>query len=246
MRIGFEQPDQPPLYYNILDIIGASHPPKLISPRDDYRGSEGNSLRQDEVLLVKGVHVAKVRRSKFLIVVSVKTSQEKRIPSDCPVAFSTEPTYNQVRGCGLWQSGEGVWLMAAPYYSTIDLANESYTALFLFPSSHPPSLFVSLPPPISLQLTLGDLVEKVPELIPGSARLYPTVDVEDMGFPGQWPSPDTHTHTHTHTTALPWYRVSVFWQRKPSSIIRLVYFSTVVIMKMVDCVNGSQVVLCNE
>ena len=34
------------------------------------------------------------------------------------------------------------------------------------------------------QLTLSDAVHKVPELIPGNARLYPTVDVEDMGFPG--------------------------------------------------------------
>ena len=43
-----------------------------------------------------------------------------------------------------------------------------------------PPLSLSLP----LQLTLSDLVNKMPELIPGNARLYPTVDVEDMGFPG--------------------------------------------------------------
>ena len=100
MRIGFEQPNHPPLYYSIVDIINSTDPPKLISPRDDYRGSEGTSLKQDEVLLVKGVHVARVRRSKSLIVISVKTGQEKKIVSDCPVSFSTEPTYNQVRGCG--------------------------------------------------------------------------------------------------------------------------------------------------
>ena len=105
MRIGFEQPNQPPMYYNILDIINSSNPPKLISPCDPYHGSEGNSLQADEVLQVKGVHVARVRRTKSLICVNVKTSQEKKIPSDCPVAFSTEPTYNQVwrgRGHGVW------------------------------------------------------------------------------------------------------------------------------------------------
>ena len=96
MRIGFEQPDHPPLYYNIMDIINGTNPPKLISPRDNYHGSEGNSLKADEVLQVKGVHVARVRRTKSLILVNVKTSQEKKIPSDCPVAFSTEPTSNQV------------------------------------------------------------------------------------------------------------------------------------------------------
>ena len=96
MRIGFEQPNQPPTYYNIVDLINTTEPPKLVSPCGDYRGSDGNSLKQDEVLRVKGVHVAKVRRSKSLVLVNVKTGQEKKIPSDCPVAFSTEPTYNQV------------------------------------------------------------------------------------------------------------------------------------------------------
>jgi hypothetical protein len=146
MRIGFEQPNQPPIYYNILDIINSSNPPKLISPCDHYHGSEGNSLQADEVLQVKGVHVARVRRTKSLICVNVKTSQEKKIPSDCPVAFSTEPTYNQ--------------------------------------------------------LTLSDLVNKMAELIPGNARLYPTVDVEDMGFPGHLVSETVRVKRHYQERSL--------------------------------------------
>ena len=96
MRIGFEQRNQPDTYYNIIDIINSTEPPKLISPRDDYRGNEGNSLTHDEVLLVKGVHVSRVRRLKSLNVVNMKTGEEKRIPSDCQVHFSTEPIYTQV------------------------------------------------------------------------------------------------------------------------------------------------------
>ena len=98
MRIGFEQPNQPPTYYNIVDIINASDPPKLISPCSNYHGSEGNSLKMNEVLQVKGVHVARVRRAKSLLVVNIKTEEEKKIPSDCPISFSTEPTSNQVSG----------------------------------------------------------------------------------------------------------------------------------------------------
>lgn len=96
MRMGFEQPGQPPVYYNIVDIINSTHPPKLICPREDYKGSEGNSLKQDEVLIVKGVHVTKLKRAKALVVVNIATMQEKKIPSDCIITFSTEPTYNQV------------------------------------------------------------------------------------------------------------------------------------------------------
>ena len=97
MRIGFEQLNQPSIYYNIIDIINSTEPPKLISPRDNYHGSDENSLKQDEVLLVKGVHLSRVRRIKSLIVMSIKTSKEKKLPSDCPVTFSTESTCNQVR-----------------------------------------------------------------------------------------------------------------------------------------------------
>lgn len=97
MRIGFEQGSQPPVYSCAMDIINSPELPKLISPCGDYKGTEGNSFQQNEVLIVKGVHVSRVRRVKSLVVVSVKTSEEKRIPSDCSVRFSTDPMYTQVQ-----------------------------------------------------------------------------------------------------------------------------------------------------
>ena len=96
MRIGFEQKNQPPCYYNVLDIINSTDPPKLISPQSDFKASEGNSFQCNEVLLVKGVHVSRVRRLKSLRVVNIKTSEEKTIPCDCPVHFSTDPMFTQV------------------------------------------------------------------------------------------------------------------------------------------------------
>lgn len=106
MRIGFEQENQPPVFSCAMDIINSPVLPKLISPCDNYKGSEGNSFQQYEVMIVKRVHVSRVRKVKTLIVMSVKSSEEKKIPSDCSVRFSTDPMYTQVRGAGSrWRGG---------------------------------------------------------------------------------------------------------------------------------------------
>ena len=56
------------------------------------------------------------------------------------------------------------------------------------------------PPPPPTQLTLSDAVDKVPELIPGNAKLYPTVEVEDMGFPSTFTQCVVYIHVHVHHT----------------------------------------------
>ena len=97
MRIGYDQKNQPDIYNNALEIITTTEPPKLISPRDNFKAKEEeNSFKKDEVMIVKGVHISRVLRNKSLVVVSLKTLREKRIPADCMVPFSTDPFYTQV------------------------------------------------------------------------------------------------------------------------------------------------------
>ena len=40
--------------------------------------------------------MSRVRRVRSLQVLSVRTAEEKKIPSDCPIQFSTDPIYTQV------------------------------------------------------------------------------------------------------------------------------------------------------
>lgn len=102
MRMGFEQDGQPEVYKCVADIINAERPPKLICPLESYTSGDKRLFKKDEVMVVKGIYTTRVRRAKSLKVLSIQNLEEKRLPSDCQVSFSTDPMYTQVQSIALY------------------------------------------------------------------------------------------------------------------------------------------------